>query len=489
MLINFVTMKINIKRLAVLLIYFFLPVLFSCNRDNADSGNKPFQVSVDLSEIRERGKLVVVTDFNSVNYFIYKGQPQGFQYELLQELSDYLGLPIEVKVNNDLQHNFEWLVNGEVDLIASNLTITRGRKELIEFTLPHSQSRQVLVQRANNYIQDSKQSDFVRNPLELGGKTVYVQKESVYKIRLQNLSGEIGEKIFINEVPLSTEQLIKMVAKGEIDFAVADENIAEVNQKLYTEIDVSVPLSLLQNQAWAVRQRSVELKQEIDTWLEEFKRTSHYAILYHKYFKSQRTANIVSSKFYYQETGRISYFDEIIKAQSKRIGWDWRLLASLIYQESRFDHQAVSHAGAFGIMQFMPGTALSYGVTEESSVEEHILAGVKYIEWLEKRFVSLVPDETERVKFVLASYNIGLGHVLDAIRLTSKYGKNPGVWEDNVEHFLLKKSEPQYYNDEVVKHGYCRGTETYNYVRGIMYRYNHYLNIENTGIAQISLKE
>ena len=79
-----------------------------------------------------------------------------------------------------------------------------------------------------------------------------------------------------------------------------------------------------------------------------------------------------------------------------------------------------------------------------------------------------------------------MGHVLDAIRLAKKYGKNPEIWEDNVEYFLLKKSEPEYFNDEVVKSGYCKGTETYNYVRNILYRYNHYLKFENTVIAGLS---
>ena len=140
-------------------------------------------------------------------------------------------------------------------------------------------------------------------------------------------------------------------------------------------------------------------------------------------------------------------------------------------------------------MQFMPVTASSYGITEESTPEQHILAGVKYIQWLDKLFISLVPDKDERIRFILGSYNIGAGHVLDAIRLTSKYGRDPLIWEDNVEYFLLKKSEPRYYNDEVVRNGYCRGAETYHYVRNIIYRYNHYLNIENAAIAQIVRNE
>ena len=161
----------------------------------------------------------------------------------------------------------------------------------------------------------------------------------------------------------------------------------------------------------------------------------------------------------------------------------------MVYQESRFNADAVSHAGAFGLMQLMPQTARRFGVTEYSSPAEHIRAGVKYIEWLDKRFSSRIKDAGERKKFILASYNAGYGHVYDAIRLAEKYGKNPELWEDNVEFFLMKKSDPEYYKDEVVRNGYLRGTETYAFVRSIMYRYNHYLNIEHPDIAQLFPQE
>lgn len=470
-------MRSYVQMVLMLLVLMFSALLFSC-KDISPSDKNYQDYKFDLTEIKQRGKLIVVTDFNSVNYYIYKGQPQGFQYELLQELSDYLGLPLEVKVNNDLLQNIDMLIKGEVDLIASNITITKARKDYMDFTIPYGQTRQVLVQKT------SRNHELIRNPIDLAGKMIYVQEGSAYVERLIHLSEEIGDNILYTEVPLNSEQLIKMVAKGEINYTIADENIAEVNLKLYPALDISTPVSFPQNQAWALRRNSPELKYAIDIWLNDFKKTAKFAILYNKTFRSASTAVVVNSPFYYSSTGKLSYYDEILKRESKKIGWDWRLLSAMIYQESRFDPKAVSHAGAFGIMQFMPETAMLYGVDENSSPEEHILAGTRYIKWLDKKFIPLVTDDSERIKFVLASYNIGIGHVLDAIRLAQKYHKNPEKWEDNVEYFLLKKSEPEYYNDEVVKSGPCKGIETYHYVRNILSRYNHYLNIENTPIAQ-----
>ncbi len=459
-----------------------IPASYSCESEDANPKVIAAQL-IDLATIRERGKLSVVTDYNSINYFIYRGQPMGFQYEMLRELAKYLDLDLELRANNNVTANFESLINGDYDIIASNITITNARRELVDFTMPHSQTSQVLVQRMNNGSQEGE-GGIIRNPIDLAGKTVYVRQNSSYSARLQNLQEEIGEDIKIIEVPTETEQLIKMVANGEIDYTISDQNMATVNKTYYPQIDIETAVSFDQNQAWAVRKGSVELKSEIDTWLESFRKTTKYAVLYKKYFNSERSAYIVKSDFYYHETGRISSYDNIIKSESEKIGWDWRLIASMIYQESRFNPNVTSWAGAFGIMQLMPGTAQKLGVSETSSPEAQIKAGIRLVEKLDARFIDEVPDPHERAKFVLASYNVGYGHVRDAVNLTVKYGGNPSLWENHVESYLLKKSEPDFYNDPIVNNGYCRGKETYKYVREIMYRYDHYLNIEIADIAQ-----
>jgi membrane-bound lytic murein transglycosylase F len=149
----------------------------------------------------------------------------------------------------------------------------------------------------------------------------------------------------------------------------------------------------------------------------------------------------------------------------------------MIYQESRFDPAVESWAGAFGLMQLMPTTAHRYGVDQKSAPNENIREGVRFIKWLDQRFEKNgIKPEEERIKFVLASYNVGLGHVLDAQRLAEKNGKDPKKWDRNVDEFILKKSNPKYFLDPVVEYGYCRGEETYNYVFQIIDRYEHYKN-------------
>ncbi|OFX20555.1 MAG: lytic transglycosylase F [Bacteroidetes bacterium GWA2_31_9b] len=435
-----------------------------------------------LEKVKKHGKLVAVTDYNSTNYFIYRGEPMGFQYEMLNLFAKHLGVKLEALINNDISKNFEMLNDHSCDIIAINLTITKERSQIIDFTIPHSQTRQVLVQRKpENWEKISSkeiESMLIRNQLDLAGKTIHVQKESSYATRIKSLSDEIGDSIKIVEIlDLEVEQLIELVAKGEIEYTIADENVAMVNQTYFPVLDIQTAISFPQNLAWGVRKGDDSLRVEINRWLEKFKSSSEYIFIYNKYFKNQRSLGIYNSDYYTLSSGKISMYDSYIKEFNYIVDWDWRLIASLIYQESKFNPTVESWAGAYGLMQLMPTTAKRYGVDKNSSPKQNIKAGIRFLKWIDSRFVNLgIKDDKERIKFVLASYNVGLGHVLDARRLAEKNGKNPNIWDKNVDEFIIKKSHPRYYSDPVVKFGYCRGEETYKYVLQIIDRYEHYKN-------------
>ncbi|MEZ5083183.1 MAG: transporter substrate-binding domain-containing protein [Bacteroidales bacterium] len=451
-------------------------------KSNKKKNTKKEQHDLVLEKILKTGKLVASTDYNSTNYFVYRGEPMGYQYELLKSFSDYLGVKLDIKIINDLDESFSCINDDECDLLAVGLTVTKERSKLIDFSNPLSQTRQMLVQRKpENWrkmaTMDQIEGLLIRDPIKLAGKTIHVQKKSTFLSRLNSLSNEIGADIIVIEHPDATvEELISMVAEGEIEFTICDEYIGLVNNKFYPDIDVKTPISFSQNIAWAVKKGSGKLVDTINDWLNEFNKSKTYAFIYNKYFRNSRTVNIASSEYNSVTGGKISPYDQIIREYSKWIEWDWRLLASLIYQESQFYPEAKSWAGAYGLMQLMPHTAEKYGVDSLSPPEDQIRAGVQFIRLLDKQFVDKIEDKEERTKFVLASYNAGIAHVYDARRLAEKYEKDPNRWEKNVDYYLLNKSKPEYYNDSVVKYGYCRGTEPYNFVYDILERYEHYKN-------------
>ncbi len=435
-----------------------------------------------LSKIREKGRLVALTDYNSTNYFLYRGEPMGYQYEKLKLFADHLGVKLEIRINNNLAESFRMLNKGAVDIIAMGLTITQRRSARVDFTLPHTQTRQVLVQRKpagwrKMKTWDQVEQRMIRNPLDLSDQTVHVQRGTIFHNRLINLANEIGDTIRIIEDDRGVESLITAVARGEIDYTVADEHVALVNEKYYPNLDVQTPISFPQNIAWAVRKGSDSLRMAVDNWLLHYKQSLASDYIYNKYFRSPRHINIAKSEFHSLRGGKVSQYDAIIKQISKSYDMDWRLLASMIYQESRFHPRVTSWMGAFGIMQLMPHTAAIYGVDTASSVEEQIAAGVKFMQWIDRQLPESIDDPLERLKFILAAYNVGIAHVYDGRRLAEKYGKDPDVWTGNVDQFILKKSNPKYYRDSVVRYGYARGEETYNYVVEILDRWEHYKKI------------
>lgn len=440
--------------------------------------------AVDLPVISARKKLVALTDNSSTSYFIYKGEPMGYEYEMLRSFAKHINVDLQIIVTNDMNRIFDLLQKGEVDIVSANLTVTEDRMRKVSFTEPLIYTRQVLVQPKPNGWQNMNQEKLnkhlIRTTIDMAGKNIHVRKESSYYARLINLQDEIAAKINIVEASgeLSTEALIAMVANGKIPCTVSDENVAMVNQTYYPQLDIKTAISFPQKIAWAVNKNAPLLLSELNSWISDQKGTDSYAALYNKYFKNPKGAERRNeSEFSSLGGNKISPYDDMIIAYSREIEWDWRLLASMIYQESKFDPNAQSWAGACGLMQMIPSTAIQYGLdTCGGTAIESIDAGTRHLIKLNQYWEKIISNKEERTKFVLASYNAGLGHIIDARNLCKKYKKNPDLWGNNVDKYILLKSYPKYYNDPVVRCGYCRGQEPYNYVKEIIMRYNHYKN-------------
>ncbi len=227
---------------------------------------------------------------------------------------------------------------------------------------------------------------------------------------------------------------------------------------------------------WLVGDDKEKLAKELEAWwkptlVDEVKKEQDFLL------SSRSVKRRVFAPMLNRAGGVISHYDGYFQRYAPSIRWDWRLLAAQCYQESTFDPQAHSWAGACGLMQIMPGTADHLGLARSDMYdpEKNIAAAVRYIGELESSF-SDIRDRSERTKFVLAAYNGGHFHIRDAMALAQKNGRNPRLWRD-VEPFVLGLSQPSYYNDPVVKNGYMRGSETVDYVRKIQDRWNGYRGV------------
>lgn len=452
------------KQLLSFILFFILLTACAGNRSQSASDEN---VEYDLPQMKDSGELVALTLYSSTSYFLYRGEPMGFQYELCNQFAQSLGLELRIETANSPAELVHKLLQKEGDIIAYNLPITNEWKDSVLYCGEEVLTHQVIIQR------NGKKA--LKDVTELIGKEIYV-KPGKHLDRLVNLDKELGGGILIHEVEadsISMEDLITKVAQGEIDYTLCDNDVARLNRTYYPNLNIDLQISYLQRSSWAVRKDEPQLAQAANEWYKTNLQSRAYEASTKRYFEiSKRVSHgsILSVK-----DGRISHYDHLFKKYAKEINWDWKLLASLAYTESNFDTAVVSWAGAKGLMQLMPRTARAMGVPEgkEQNAEESVKAAVKYIAAMDKSFSS-IEDPEERTSFILASYNAGIGHVKDAIALAEKYGASPNVWKDNVEKYILLKSHEEYFNDPVCKNGYFRGAETYNFVREIKGRYNVY---------------
>ena len=424
----------------------------------------------DLPGIQKRKVLRVLTRNNATTYFIWRGRLMGFEYELLRRFANEQQLQLEMIVAPTREHLIPMLLWGGGDLISASLTVTEQRRTYgIEFSRPYNIVSEVVVARADD--------DTLNHVTQLDGRTIWVRRSSSYWNTLERLRLKGHIRFILKAAPesMETEEIIDKVASGEYDLTVSDSHI--LNIALTWREDVKAAFDIKENvkHGWAVRKEDTKLLKALDEFLEREYRKTFYNITYRKYFKNpRRILQLVKHRADGDNGGALSPYDDLVRKYAAEYGFDWPLVVALMFHESRFKKDAVSWAGARGVMQVLPVTAQRFGIKDLEDPEKGILAGMKMLNWLYDQFELELPVQ-ERTWFTLASYNAGLGHVYDARELASELGLDPNRWADNVEVAMLKLSRPEYYRKAT--YGYVRGIEPVLYVRNIRKLYAAYIEL------------
>lgn len=413
--------------------------------------------------------LRIGTLYSPSSFFIYRGDSLGVDFDLARALADSLRRPMTVTVARSMPQLLAMLDSGLIDLAATPVPITSETTGRIIPVGPEMVTSQVLVQRAEPGTEPE-----ITDVTGLPGHAVYVLAGGKYEQRIRNLDSELGGGIEIHTLDpdsVAPEDLIDMVADGKIPYAVLDSDIARLHGGYHANIDSSVAVSLDQRAAWAVAPWHTCLADTINAWAEGEQPKAQRLELLKQYYQLGKLEETSFGTINFVD-GTMSAYDNIFRRYAPQINWDWRMLAAQAYTESRFNPRARSFAGARGLMQIMPRTGRAYGLRNATDPEQSVRAAVGYLDDLDRMFESKIPDPDERRKFVIASYNAGQGHIFDAMRLAEKHGLDPTVWDENVEKAVLMLANPQHYNDAVVKYGYLRGRETYDYVDRITRLYS-----------------
>jgi len=427
--------------------------------------------TIDFKQLRrDKLPLRVITRNSPESYFLWRGELLGFEYELMRKFADIHKLKLVIVVADSYDEMLELLADGKGDMIAAGLSRTKDRsKKIAKANLTTS----LRYNRVKEQLVAHQDGLAINDLADLEGRTITVRKSSSFWTTAQMLAKEYGAKLDIANEELATEILISQVADKAIDLTIADSNLIAIERSFRSEIISPLTFKEGVPYAYVVRKNNPQLLAYLNEFIRKYYRGTFYNVVKNKYFYNEALQE--SHKKYRLVSGStLSPYDDIVKSYVQPYNFDWRLIVSQMYQESRFDPLASNSTGAFGLMQMLPRTAAELGVEDLKDPKQAILSGVQYLDWTRNRFSKDLPVQ-EQIFFSLASYNAGYGHVKDAQRLAKQLGLRSDKWFNNVEKAMLLLQRRHYYKK--ARFGYVRGKEPVNYVRDIHQRYLSYIRI------------
>lgn len=431
------------------------------------SNNKKQTKSKKVSQwqsIQEKKTIRFVLRNNLSSYYIWRGELLGFHYELAKRFAEEHKLRYEIFVAPNHIALLDYIIEDKADIALGFFTPTQERIDKgISFSRPYHYASELLIAH-----KDTK---------DINNKELYIRRSSAYWQSAEKLK-PMATNLFLVPAPENqeTESIIADVAKGKYDLTIADNHIVDIEMTFRDNIHSLQALGEPKAQSWAIKSGNTQLMSEVNSFIKKHYKGLFYNVIYNKYFKNTKRID----KHYkgYERTkgsGVLSPYDDTVKRYADKYDFDWRLLVAQMHQESRFNAQAKSMAGAQGLFQVMPRTAKELGITDIHHPEQGIKAGIRYMDWVRERMIANDIPKQQLVWFTLASYNAGAGHVRDAMQLAKQKGWKGDVWFDNVEKAMLLLSQPKY--AAKARYGYVRGTEPVNYVRAIKARLDTYKNI------------
>lgn len=418
--------------------------------------NKEPPVPKALDEIRTRGELRVVTINSPTSYYLGTHGAEGLEFGLARAYAQKLGVTLVITPVANMAAMQAELASGHVDIAAAQLSADDAWLAAGDPAHPYEQVEQLVV-----YRRGEKRP---RGTIQIENAHLAVRAGSPQERVLQRLKGTVAPNLdWVVTAPSSADPL-EDVESGQADYAIVDAREFSFARHLYPNIAVGFSLPASRPAQWMVRHKARDLLRSVNEFFDEIKHSGVLAQL-------QEAASGDSRRFEYLESRqfqahiaiRLGPFRKFFEQASEQSGVDWRLLAAIGYQESKWDPKAESADGALGIMMLTSDTATAMGITDRTNPEQNIIAGAKYFAEVKEKIPNRIP-EPDRTYLALASYNAGFGHLEDARVLAQERGKNPDSWADVRENLPLLAQERYYVR---AKRGYARGWEPVQFVERV----------------------
>jgi len=422
-----------------------------------------------LDKIKSEKVLNVILLNAPSTYYIGTEGKKGFEYDLLKAYSHHLGVDLNITAVDTTKEAIALSKTLKAHITSAALARTPEREKLFNFGPSYFEvQEQVICHRGM-----LRSKKFPRDVEDLAGLNIMIGADTSYSETISSLQRDGFDLNVTLTSEYSTEDLLAKVASNEIDCTIADSNIYAINLRYFPEIALAFAISEREQLAWLLADNSKELESDMYSWLNTFNQSGKLAQLKDHYYSYVLFFDYYNTKIFYKRVkSRLPKYEKYFKETSIKYGIPWTLLASISYQESHWNPNAKSFTGVRGLMMLTRNTAKLLGVKNRLDPKQSIVGGTRHI----KQMIKFVPKEVvneSRMKFALAAYNIGLGHIHDAQKLAKKNGLDQNSWSD-LKKVLPLLSQKKYY--KTLKYGYARGGEPVRYVDSI---YNYRNILEN----------
>ncbi|MDA7848013.1 membrane-bound lytic murein transglycosylase MltF [Sulfurospirillum sp.] len=451
-------MKTFIKYFLVAILFFFIGYSFQAK---FNSSLEKYNTYSKLQQVKDKKRLDAIVMNSPTVYYFGHDEGAGFEYELLKTYTKEINVDLNITVVNTVAEALEYSRNGVGDITSAAITKSVARENKYMFGPSYYQVQQQMICNRNLY----KTSKFPSSLEELSGLKILIGKDTTYEKSMQEANQDDNNITYEITDEYSTSQLLEMVANNKIDCTAADSNIFSINQRYYPSLAFAFSLSERESLAWVMREDSKTLKNDMYRWLNRFIQSGGMAKLKDKYYGHINIFNYYNTVVFHKRIkSRLPKYKKDFQDAAKQNDISWIYLAAQSYQESHWNPRAKSHTGVRGMMMLTLPTAKSMGVKSRIDAKQSIYGGAKYLAKMIKRVPQEVKGKDEKMKFALAAYNIGMGHIQDAQVLAKKFHKDPNSWLD-VRSVLPLLTQKKYYKQ--LKFGYARGSEPVRYVDGI----------------------
>lgn len=413
--------------------------------------------------VQEQGTLKVISRNGPATYYQDRTGPTGFEYELAKLFADYLKVELEITALHSLDDIFQALEENQAHLAAAGLTITEERQKRLNFSTPYLDITQHLLYRTDRARPKS--------PGDVLDSKILIMADSSHEEILQALKNDYPQLSWRSATDVETVDLLDMLAEGEIDYTILDSNEYLANRGFYPRLSIGFDVGAPGKLAWALPGKAAApgLSEDLQAFFKIIKEDGTLEHLQERFYGHSEQVNRMGSLTFNQAVERrLPKYQQLIQTVASEYELDWRMLAAISYQESHWNPKARSPTGVRGMMMLTLPTAKEMGIKDRLDAEQSLRGGSRYFNKLLQRMPARV-QEPDRTWFAMAAYNVGMGHLEDARKITQSQGGDPNKWADVKERLPLLSRKRWYKN---TKHGYARGNEPVTYVQNIRHYYN-----------------